>query len=157
MKQDIKRIATRVFLAGIAVVLLYALAVFLAPYLLERYLRVMRRRSSAVEQPSEHSHQSVPPETGDDGFPPRHPPGRPMVAFGRLWVDFQLSSLFRRAWTFADVQIDGLELYVEVQRDGSLNVAAFTDRVAKRYADVSSGERPPRRWLVQHAALRAAR
>jgi len=159
MKQDIKRIATRVFLAGIAVVLLYALAgFFLAPYLLERY--VPSYAQAQLGSRATIGNIRINPfllrlETTD--FRLEHPPGRPMVAFGRLWVDFQLSSLFRRAWTFADVQIDGLELYVEVQRDGSLNVAAFTDRVAKRYADVSSGERPPRRWLVQRAALRAGK
>jgi uncharacterized protein involved in outer membrane biogenesis len=159
MKQDIKRIATRVFLGGIAVVLLYALAgFFLAPYLMERYLPSYAQ--AQLGSRATIGNIRINPfllrlETTD--FRLEHPPGRPMVAFGRLWVDFQLSSLFRRAWTFADVQIDGLALYVEVQRDGSLNVAAFTDRVAKRYADVSSGERPPRRWLVQHAALRAGK
>jgi hypothetical protein len=46
MKQDIKRIATRVFLAGIAVVLLYALAGFPGAVSAGYICRVMRRRSS---------------------------------------------------------------------------------------------------------------
>src|SRR5262249_20227543 len=88
------------------------------------------------------------------GFQLEYPAGQPLVGFGRLLVDFQLSSLFRRAWTFAEVQIDDLDLNVEVQRDGRLNLADFMDRLTRRYVAVSSGERPPRRWLLQHAQLR---
>src|SRR5687768_6508568 len=32
--------------------------------------------------------------------------GRPLLGFDRLFVDFELSSLFRRAWTFAEIQLD---------------------------------------------------
>jgi uncharacterized protein involved in outer membrane biogenesis len=157
VKQDVKRIATnKVFLAGLAALLLYALTgFFLAPYLLERY--VPRYAQEQLGSQATVGDVRINPfllrlEAKD--FRLEHPPGQPIVAFGRLLVDFQLSSLFRRAWTFADVQIDGLDLYVEVRRDGSLNLAAFMDRLAKRYADVSSGDQPPRRWLLQHAALR---
>ena len=157
MKQDVKRIATnKVVLAGLAALLLYALAgFFLAPYLLERY--VPRYAQDQLGSQATVGDVRINPfllrlEAKD--FRLEHPPGQPIVAFGRLLVDLQLSSLFRRAWTFADVQIDGLDLYVEVRRDGSLNLAAFVDRLATRYADVSSGDQPPRRWLLQHAALR---
>jgi len=33
-----------------------------------------------------------------------------MLAFKRLCVDFELSSIVRRAWTFGDVRIEGLDL-----------------------------------------------
>jgi hypothetical protein len=49
---------------------------------------------------------------------------------------------------------DGLDVNVEVGRDGSLNLAEFMDRLVGRYTAVSSGERPPLRWLLQHAQLR---
>ena len=157
MKQDVKRIATnKVFLAGLAALLLYALAgFFLAPYLLERY--VPRYAQDQLGSQATVGDVRINPfllrlEAKD--FRLEHPPGQPIVAFGRLLVDLQLSSLFRRAWTFADVQIDGLDLYVEIRRDGSLNLAAFMDRLAKRYVDVSSGDQSPRRWLLHHAALR---
>ena len=157
MKQDVKRIATsKVFLAGLAALLLYALAGFyLAPYLLERHLP--RYAQDQLGSQATVGDVRINPfrltlEAKD--FRLEYPPGQPIVAFDRLLVDFQLSSLFRRAWTFADVQIDGLDLYVEVRRDGSLNLAAFMDRLARRYADVSSGDQPPRRWLLHHAALR---
>ena len=153
----IKRIATgKVLLAGLAAVLLYALAgFFLAPYLLERYVP-----RYAAEQLGSHAtigHVRVNPfllslEASD--FRLEYPPGKPIAAFGRLFVDFQLSSLFRRAWTFADVQVDRLDLDVAVEPDGRPNFAPLFDRLSKRYADVSSGDQAPRRWLLQHLALR---
>src|SRR5262245_41634486 len=157
MKRYLERITTsKVFLGVIAALLLYALAGFvLAPALLKRYLPTYAEEQLGSQV-----------TVGDvrinpfllrlevKGFRLEYPPGQPLLGFGRLLVDFQLSSLFRRAWTFADVQVDGLDLNVEVQRDGGLNLAAFMDRLAQRYVAVSSGERPPRRWLLQHAQLR---
>jgi Domain of Unknown Function (DUF748) len=157
MKQYVKRITrSKVFLAGIAALLLYALAGFLlAPYLVARY--VPRYAQEELGSQATMGHVSINPfrlRLEVRNFRLEHPPGPPIVTFDRLLVDFQLSSLFRQAWTFADVQIDGLDLNLEVQPDGSLNLAPFTGRLSKRYADVSSGEQPPRRWLLQHAQLR---
>ena len=157
MKQYLERITTsKVFLGVIAGLLLYALAGFgLAPYLLQRY--VPRYAQEQLGSRATIADVRINPfrlRLEVKGFRLEYPPGQPIVGIGRLQVGFQLSSLVRRAWTFADVQIDGLDLNVEVQRDGSLTLAAFMDRLASRYAAVSSGERPPRRWLLQHAQLR---
>ena len=144
MNQTLKRIATsKAVLAGTALLLLYALAgFFLAPYLVERHLPRYAQTELGSEATIEHVR--INPfmlSLEAKNFRLEYPPGQPIVAFGRLFLDFQLSSLFRRAWTFADVQVDGLDLNVEVQRDGTLNLTAFLDRVGKRYADVSSGNR----------------
>jgi hypothetical protein len=157
MKRYLERITTsKVFLGVIAGLLLYALAgSVLAPYLLERYVPTYAQEqlgSRATIADVRINPFLLRFEVKD--FRLEYPPGQPLVGVGRLLVDFQLSSLFRRAWTFADVQVDGLDLNVEVQRDGSLNLAAFMGRLGKRYEAVTSGEQPPRRWLVQHAQLR---
>ena len=157
MKRYLDRITTsKVFLGVIAALLLYALAGFvLAPALLERYLpRYAEEQLGSQVTVGDVRINPFLLRLEVKGFRLEYPPGQPLVGFGRLLVDFQLSSLFRRAWTFADVQVDGLDLNVEVQRDGGLNLAAFMDRLAQRYVAVSSGERPPRRWLLQHAQLR---
>src|SRR5262245_14213737 len=150
MKQHVKRIASsKVFLVGIAVLLLYALVgSLLVPYALVRY--VPRYAQEQLGSQATIGRVSINPfllrlEVKD--FRLEYPPGQPIVTFARLFVDLQLSSLFRRAWTFADVQIDGLDLNVELQSDGRLNLAAFNDRLSKRYTAVSSGEQAPRRWL----------
>jgi hypothetical protein len=157
MKRHLERItSSKVVLGAVAALLLYALAGFgLAPYLLERYLP--RYAEAQLGSQVTIADVRVNPfllRLEVQGVRLEYPPGQPLVGFDRLLVDFQLSSLFRRAWTFADVQLDGLDLNVEHQRDGSLNLAAFMDRLSKRYTAVSSGERPPRRWLLQHAQLR---
>src|SRR5262245_1719215 len=157
MKRYLDRITTsKVFLGVSAALLLYALAGFaLAPALLERYLpRYAEEQLGSQVTVGDVRINPFLFRLEVRGFRLEYPPGRPLVSFSRLLVDFQLSSLFRRAWTFADVQLDRLDLNAEVQQDGSLNLAAFVDRLTQRYVAVSSGERPPRRWLVQHAQLR---
>jgi hypothetical protein len=160
VKHYLERIISgKVVLGAIAVLLLYALAGFgLAPYLLERYLPKYAEEQLGTRATI--ADVRINPfllrlEATDVRL--EYPPGQPFLGFGRLLVDLQLSSLFRRAWTFADVQIDGLDLHVEVQRDGDLNFAAFMDRLTDRHTAVSSGEQPPRRWLLQHAQLRAGK
>jgi Domain of Unknown Function (DUF748) len=140
-------------LAGL---LVYSLAGFVAaPYFLQRELP--RYARDALDGEASIGQISVNPfllrlEAKDVRL--EHPAGRPLAAFRRLALDFQLSSLFRRAWTFAEVQIDGLDATVEIEPDGTLNVARAIDRIARRHADVSSGREAPRRWLLQHVEVR---
>lgn len=49
--------------------------------------------------------------------------GGPLVACRRLFVDLELSSLWRRAWTFRAVAIDGLDVTAVVRPGGALNLA----------------------------------
>ena len=49
--------------------------------------------------------------------------GAPLAAFRRLVVDFELSSLFRWAWTFADISLEQPEFDLVLEKDGRLNVA----------------------------------
>ena len=128
MKRYLDRITTsKVFLGVIAALLLYALAGFaLAPALLERYLpRYAEEQLGSQVTVGDVRINPFLLRLEVKGFRLEYPPGQPLVGFSRLLVDFQLSSLFRRAWTFAGVQVDGLDLNVEVQRDGGLNLAAF--------------------------------
>ena len=157
MKRYLRRSTTsKAFLGVMAALLLYALTGFaLAPYLLERYVtRYAQEQLGSRATIADVRFNPFLLRLEVKGFHLEYPPGQPILGFGRLLVDFQLSSLLRRAWTFADVQIDGLDVNVEVGRDGSLNLAAFMDRLVGRYTAVSSGERPPLRWLLQHAQLR---
>jgi uncharacterized protein involved in outer membrane biogenesis len=49
--------------------------------------------------------------------------GQPMLGFERLFVDFELSSLWNRAFTFKDVIVEAPAARVVVRPDGSLNLA----------------------------------
>jgi hypothetical protein len=60
--------------------------------------------------------------------------GRPLLAFDRLFVDFELSSLYRRAWTFAEIQLDAPRVDAVLGRDGRLNLAELLDAFPKSEA-----------------------
>ncbi|MET0680650.1 MAG: DUF748 domain-containing protein, partial [Burkholderiales bacterium] len=155
MSSRLRAIGTsRIFLAAVATLLLYALAGFvLAPYLVERYAPGYAETLGAKASIGGVRINPFLLRLEAREVRLEHPPGRQLAAVERLSVDLQLSSLFRRAWTFADIQIDGLDVALEIERDGALNLAALVDRVRKRHDAVVAGE-ARRRWLVQHLALR---
>jgi len=47
----------------------------------------------------------------------------PILAVERLFVDFETESLFRRAWTFADLVIEKPTVRLKIDSDGRLNLA----------------------------------
>lgn len=48
---------------------------------------------------------------------------QPAIAFDRLFVDFEASSLFKRAWTFADITLERPRANLEADANGALNLA----------------------------------
>lgn len=50
------------------------------------------------------------------------PSGELLLGFGRLFVDFELSSIWHRAYTFANIDIDAPSLNAVVAPDGTLNL-----------------------------------
>jgi uncharacterized protein involved in outer membrane biogenesis len=59
-------------------------------------------------------------------FQINEPSGRTVAGFQRLCINFQLSSLFRWALTFADVTVDAPSVNVVIDPDGKLNLARLT-------------------------------
>src|SRR5439155_14578503 len=80
--------------------------------------------------------------------------GRPLLGFDRLFVDFELSSLFRRAWTFAEIQLEAPRLDVVLAPDGRLNVADLLDAFPQGEPASQPAPTTPRRMLLQHALVR---
>ncbi|MFO7553992.1 MAG: DUF748 domain-containing protein [Desulfobacterales bacterium] len=146
----------RWLLAGVVTVVLYALFGFLlAPWLLTRYVgnfaaEKLKRKATIAEV-------RINPflfTLEGKGVTFQEADGRPILGFERLFVDFELSSLFRWALTFADIRIDQPVLYVELQPDGRLNLAALSDEFPKS-EDPQPADRRPTRVLVKHAAVSA--
>ncbi len=75
----------------------------------------------------------------------------PIIGFKRLLVDFELSSLLRWAWTFANITLDGLDLRAEIRPDGRLNLLDLLDLLRK--PDSKDKDGPPPRMLLRHAVL----
>ena len=50
---------------------------------------------------------------------------KPMLGFKRLFVDFELSSIWHRAYTFKDIDVDTPAIRTVIRPDGSVNLAAL--------------------------------
>jgi len=72
--------------------------------------------------------------------------GRPMLGFQRLFVDFEIASLWNRAFTFRDVTIEAPLIRAVVRPDGSLNLADLA------LPEEEPEEPTPSVW-VQHLAV----
>lgn len=67
--------------------------------------------------------------------------GRPMLGFARLFVDFEVSSLWNRAFTFKEVTVEAPLLSAVVRPDGSLNLADLA------LPEEEPGEPAPHVWI----------
>ena len=56
------------------------------------------------------------------------PNGEKLLGFARLFVDFELSSIWHRAYSFADIEIDSPSVNAVVARDGSLNLMQLSPK-----------------------------
>jgi len=81
----------------------------------------------------------------------------PILAVERLFVDFETESLFRRAWTFADLVIEKPALRLTIDSEGRLNLAQLNpsgSAEAEPKADPASGQpQPLPRLYFQHFSL----
>ncbi|MDH5274479.1 MAG: DUF748 domain-containing protein, partial [Gammaproteobacteria bacterium] len=73
--------------------------------------------------------------------------GKPLLAFRRLFIDFELSSLWQRAFVFKDVQLDAPLARTVIRPDGSVNLADLA------LPDEADEDEPlPALW-IQHFVL----
>jgi uncharacterized protein involved in outer membrane biogenesis len=83
------------------------------------------------------------------------PEGAPLTKIDRVFVNFQLSSIFRWAWTFREFRVEGLEVFVRRGHDGAFNFAFLMnpDPAAdtEEREDAASGSPP--RLLVSNFAI----
>jgi len=78
--------------------------------------------------------------------------GRPLLGFDRLFIDFELmSSIFRAAWTFAEIRLEGPRVDAVIAADGRMNIAELLGALPK--GEPAKQPTAPPRLLVQHAAV----
>ena len=160
MPSRLRRLVTgRAFVITVAVVAVLALAYtlagfFLLPRLITTY--VPRYVQEQLKRRAEVGEVRVNPllfKVEIKQFRLQEADGRPLLGFDRLFVDFELSSLFRRAWTFAEIQLDAPRLDAVLAADGRLNVADLLDAFPKSEAPTSPAPTAPPRVLLQHARV----
>ena len=139
-------------LSAAALVLLYTLAgFFLTPYLVKRQLTDFvsedLHRQLAIEQVrfNPYTLRMVMDRTSlSEGN------GDPLLGFGRLVVDFDISSLWKRAWTFAEISLEEPELTLTIDTQGDMNLKRLLgDLPAEPERTAAVADAPPPRLLLR--------
>ncbi|MCW5657585.1 MAG: DUF748 domain-containing protein [Burkholderiaceae bacterium] len=86
------------------------------------------------------------------------PDGKPLLGFSELLVNFQLSSLFRRAYTFKEVRLSEPDVQVHIDADGRLNWM----RLVQAFAGAPEPQTQPEaqalpRFLIERAVVQGGR
>jgi len=137
----VRRIVTsKLFLIAVFSILIYTLAgFFLLPYILKsqltRYVAEDLNRTIQIEKVRLNPYVMT-LEISDLEL--KEADDRPILAFDRLLTDFELKSLFRWAWTFSDIHLDGLVLQVDVAPDKTINL----DRLFQDVSPPDPGSTP---------------
>lgn len=147
-------IKSKAFITVVLVIAGYTLAGFaLAPYLVGRYLpeyvKTQLQRQASVGKvrfnPFLFTFEA-------DDFALKEADGRPIASFKRLFVDFEIESLFRRAWTFDDIVLEQPSVLLEIGRDRRVNLAVLAESFPKSKQPQAAPSSPPR-ILVRHLLL----
>jgi hypothetical protein len=120
-----KILRSKLFIAAVAVVACYTMAgFFLAPWLVRHYVpKIVQEQlnKQAVIGEVRFNPYIFTFEVND--FRMDEPDGQLIAGLRRLFVDFELKSLFKWAWTFRQVSLEGPQVNVVINHDGALNLA----------------------------------
>ncbi len=143
-------------IVGTTVVVYALLGFFLAPWLVKNAATNAVRDNLGVELTLQKV--SVNPfvlSLQIDGLELDGPDGESFLAVGRIFINFQLSSLFRWAMTFREVHFDSPELHLARGGDGEFNFGFLVQPAAEPVtAELEPATDPgPPRLLIQDFAI----
>lgn len=154
MKRFVQRLRNPWVLGIAAALALYALAGFLLiPYLVRHYvpkLAAEQFRCQAAVADVRFNPFLFAFEAKNFSF--KDAAGEAIFGFQRLFVDFELESLYRWAWTFADIRLEGWSADLVIDREGRLNLAKIAARLPESNEAPPPAENPPR-LLLKHMAF----
>ena len=90
------------------------------------------------------------------GIDLREPDGGAMFACDKLWVDFEAASLWRRAWTFADIAAQAPQVRIELRPNGRHNFSALLGALRDPEPQPQP-QRPPPRLAIEHVVITEGR
>ena len=129
-----------IIIIAILLVLYTLIGFFLVPFLIEYYLPPMlsqRLKSQVTLEQVKFNPFNVTLEARD--FQISEVSGDALVGFKRLYVNFQLSSIFRWAWTFADVALDAPSINIIIDKDGRINLSRLAGQNKETTSRKSKG------------------
>ena len=147
-------------LLGIAaLILLYTLGgFFLTPYLVKRQLTQFAQddlqRQLAIDQVRFNPYTL---RIAMDGLDLREGNGEPLLGFRQRVVDFDLSRLWERAWTFAEISLEEPKLNLAIDAQGEMNVQRLVDDLPTNPEPTPAMQAaPPPRLLLRRLHIRRA-
>jgi len=156
----------KAFIITVALTITYTVAgFFLAPYVIERQATRFAQESLKCLVVMEEVRVNPYALTLDiRNFDLKERDGSPLLAFKAIFINFEISSLWRWAWTFADVRLEGPAVNLEIKSGGRINFIDIADRIPKKedegkpyLKENSEGEVRPPRVIFEHIALNQGR
>ena len=127
LKPLANRHRTKLWVSGVVIVLYTLLGFFLVPWLVEKLaVDTVRGRFDAELSIDKVAFNPYVLGLRIEGLAMQDPEGRPFVGAKQIYVNLQLSSLFRFAPTFRIIQLDSPEAHLSRGADGVLNLAFLT-------------------------------
>ncbi len=154
----LKRILlSKTVIIGVSAIVVYTLAgFFLVPFLVRHYtpkiVQAELKRQASIGEVRFNPYAFT-FEAND--FRLDEPGGEPIAGFKRLFIDFELKSLFNWAWTFREVVIDTLQVNAVIASDGVLNLAQLAP--ATDAPPPPETDEPPPRLIIEQVSIEQGR
>jgi uncharacterized protein involved in outer membrane biogenesis len=141
-----KIVLSKPFLIAVGLVVFYTLAgFFLAPWLVRHYVpKVVQEQLQKQAAIGEVRFNPYVFTFEAQDFSMQEPDGQPIVGFKRLFLDFELKSLFNWAWTFRQIALEGPQVNAVIAKDGALNLARLAPPSEKPPTPPEKDEALPR-------------
>jgi uncharacterized protein DUF748 len=157
---------SKAFIIAVALTITYTLAgFFLAPYLIKRQATRFARESLKCLVVMEEVRVNPYTLTLDiRNFNLKESDGSPLLAFKAFFINFEISSLWHWAWTFADVRLEDPAVNLEKKPGGRINFIELADRIPKKEnegntsrQEKAGGEARPPRVIFEQIVLKQGR
>jgi uncharacterized protein involved in outer membrane biogenesis len=150
---------SKITIIAAAALLVYTLAGFLlAPYLVGR--TVPRLAAEKLDRTASIGKVRINPflltfEANDVSLAERD--GTPIAGFAQFFADFEVSSLFRWAWTFRELRLEKPEAHAVIAPDGTLNFARLVPQRPDAAVPAPEKDARPPRLVLQNIQISAGR
>ncbi|MGA6926778.1 MAG: DUF748 domain-containing protein [Desulfosarcina sp.] len=149
-----KIIRSKPFIICAVVLVFYTLAgFFLAPWLVKHY--VPKIVQDQIKKQALIGKVRINPylfKVEATDFRMQEVDGQPIASFKRLFVDFELKSLFKWAWTFRQVRLEGPHVNAVIAKDGTLNLTSLAPP-SEAGSQPSVKDQAPPRLIIEDIAI----
>ena len=149
-----KIIRSKPFIISAAVLVFYTLSgFFLAPWLVRHYVpKIVQEQIKKQALIGEVRINPYLFKVEANDFRMQEADGQPIASFKRLFVDFELKSLLKWAWTFRQVRLEGPHVNAVIAKDGTLNLASLAPP-SEATSQPPAKEQAPPRLIIDDIAI----